>query len=129
MLHGLIWTLFCCLVSLFMGYNIHDLVENEKARKDSDIMKDAVDSISLSLACKKFPSIILGSSSSLALYDGTKSYSEIEIIQTGEHDNQLVPGPLGTKWLYLLDSFCETWPSLCPLKESSDDALTVDEFI
>ncbi|CAM8883886.1 unnamed protein product [Rhodiola kirilowii] len=109
-------------VSLFMGYNnIHDLVENEKARKDSDIMKDAVDSISLSLACKRFPSIILGSSSSLVLYDGTKSYSEIEIIQAGEGHNQLVPGP-GTKWLYP-DSFCETWPSLCALKESSDDAL------
>uniref|UniRef100_A0A7N0UCN8 DNA 3'-5' helicase n=1 Tax=Kalanchoe fedtschenkoi TaxID=63787 RepID=A0A7N0UCN8_KALFE len=104
----------CGMVSLFLGYNnIHDLVENEKAQKESDIMKDAVDSYNLSLACKRFPSITLGSSPSVVLYDGTKSLHEIESIHTGECYNQLPPGAMGMKWLYP-DDLCETWPSLYP---------------
>lgn len=111
-------------VSLFMGYNnIHDLMGDDKTMKDCDIMKDAVDSFSLSLACKRFSSITLGSSKTLVLYDGTKSYSEIESKQSGESDNQHLPGIMGTKWPYP-DGFCETWPSLGALTDSNDNEWT-----
>lgn len=56
-----------------MGYDgLHDLIENERAEKQSTMnLKDAMDSFDVSLVCKIFPSIIVGSSPRLELYDGT----------------------------------------------------------
>lgn len=58
-----------------MGYDsLPDLIENERAEKQS--AKDAMDDFDVSLVRKRFPSIILGSSPELELYDGTTNFCE-----------------------------------------------------
>ncbi|KAF5180186.1 Atp-dependent dna helicase recg [Thalictrum thalictroides] len=66
-------------VSVLMGYeSVQDLVENERAHSQhfgSDF-KDILDEFAFSLAQQRFPSIIIGSSSPILLYDEVASKSE-----------------------------------------------------
>ncbi|XP_058091749.1 ATP-dependent DNA helicase homolog RECG, chloroplastic isoform X5 [Magnolia sinica] len=57
-------------VSVLMGYcNVQDLIEHVKAGRVSDDLEGDVDDVDISLARRRFPSIILGSSSLVQLYD------------------------------------------------------------
>ncbi|XP_057970824.1 ATP-dependent DNA helicase homolog RECG, chloroplastic isoform X2 [Malania oleifera] len=89
-------------VSVLMCYNcLDELINNGRASKESDInLKEEMDDSDVSLACRRFPSIILGGSSLVELYDGATSWSEISHI-------------LATKWVDP-DSLCETWHPLYP---------------
>lgn len=60
-----------------MDYNIPDLIGNGSGEMKSKMnLKDAVDNLDISLICKRFPSISLGSAPQVDLYDGTTSNSE-----------------------------------------------------
>lgn len=61
-----------------MGYDSDDFVENERAGTQSATNhKDSMDGLEISLACKRFPSITLGSSPQVELYDETASFDEM----------------------------------------------------
>ncbi|XP_048318194.2 ATP-dependent DNA helicase homolog RECG, chloroplastic isoform X1 [Ziziphus jujuba] len=65
-------------VSVMMGYDgLHDLIENERAEKHSTTnIKAAMDNFDVSLVRKRFPSIIVGSSPRLELYDGATNFCQ-----------------------------------------------------
>lgn len=67
-----------------MGYDsLHNLIVNERAEKQSGMyVKDAVDEFDVSMACRRFPSIILSSSPRVELYDGTTSFTERMLLET-----------------------------------------------
>ncbi|XP_028776611.1 ATP-dependent DNA helicase homolog RECG, chloroplastic isoform X2 [Neltuma alba] len=66
-------------VSVVMDYDLPD--GNEKGEKKSEMnLKGEVDEVDISMVCKRFPSIILGRASQVALYDGTTSLPEITSI-------------------------------------------------
>ncbi|BFG17200.1 hypothetical protein CerSpe_034740 [Prunus speciosa] len=71
-------------VSVLMGYDsLHNLIVNERAEKQSGMyVKDAVDEFDVSMACRRFPSIILSSSPRVELYDGTTSFTERMLLET-----------------------------------------------
>ncbi|KAL6011028.1 hypothetical protein ACLOJK_001472 [Asimina triloba] len=58
-------------VSVLMGYcNVQDLIEHEKDCRESDAdLKGSEEDFDISFACRRFPSIILGSSPFVELYD------------------------------------------------------------
>ncbi|KAF3432192.1 hypothetical protein FNV43_RR26931 [Rhamnella rubrinervis] len=76
-------------VSVLMGYDsLPDLIENERVEKRS--AKDPTDNFDVSLLCKRFPSIILGSSRELELYDGTTNFCETRsLLATQSHEDFL----------------------------------------
>jgi len=64
-----------------MDHNIPDLIGNGSGEMKSKMnRKDAVDDYDISLMCRIFPSITLGSAPQVGLYDGTTTYSETNII-------------------------------------------------
>ncbi|OMO88052.1 ATP-dependent DNA helicase recG-like protein, partial [Corchorus olitorius] len=108
-------------VSVYMGYNgLDDLIKNERPDEQPDRnLKDTTDDIDLSLACKKFPSITLGSSPPVELYDETISSSRIRGLLAA----QSITYSMEEKWVDP-DGMCETWPSLCqPLSETASSIL------
>lgn len=76
-----------------------DCIENGQYNNQSNsIPSDPDDDCNVSVACKKFPSIILGSSPPVELFDGSACYSDIASFlsaKTGEN--------------FLLNSTCEEW--------------------
>ncbi|OMO60608.1 hypothetical protein CCACVL1_24017 [Corchorus capsularis] len=108
-------------VSVFMGYNgLDDLIKNERPDEQPDRnLKDTTDDIDLSLACKKFPSITLGSSPPVELYDETTSSSRIRGLLAA----QSITYSMEEKWVDP-NGMCETWPSLYqPLSETASSIL------
>ncbi|XP_065855792.1 ATP-dependent DNA helicase homolog RECG, chloroplastic isoform X1 [Euphorbia lathyris] len=73
-------------VSVIMGNSgVHDFILNGKAEKQSDWdLKDAADHFDASLARKRFPSITLGTSPHVELYDETLQASEIKSLLAPE---------------------------------------------
>lgn len=68
-------------VFALMDHNIPDLIGNRSGEMKSKMnRKDAVDDFDISLMCRIFPSITLGSAPQVGLYDGTTTYSETNII-------------------------------------------------
>lgn len=68
-----------------MDYNIPDLIGNGRGEMKSKMnLKDALDDLDISLICKRFPSITLGSAPQVDLYDGAASYSETTNISATE---------------------------------------------
>lgn len=62
-----------------MDYDLPD--GNERGEKKSEMnLNGEVDEVDISMVCKRFPSIILGSASQVDLYDGTTSFPEITSI-------------------------------------------------
>ncbi|XP_056164361.1 ATP-dependent DNA helicase homolog RECG, chloroplastic [Syzygium oleosum] len=102
---------------------IHDLVEDEWDGKNSGAnLKDEFDAL---LVCKKYPSIIIGSSPTIELYDGTTSFSPTatESCWGFPHDavdaNWGVPSRLCNTWSSLSVSLEEEKsPSQLPMEES-----------
>lgn len=104
-------------VSVLMGYGgLHDLFESDNAPKKSGTnLKDAVGDFDISLACKRFPSIILGQSPEVGLYDGTTNYPEKIGLLAGQICKDFLPSSVGAKWTNP-NSLCETWPSVVSLQ-------------
>lgn len=68
-------------VFALMDHNIPDLIGNGSCEMKSKMnRKDTVDDYDISLMCRIFPSITLGSAPQVGLYDGTTTYSETNII-------------------------------------------------
>ncbi|XP_022941702.1 ATP-dependent DNA helicase homolog RECG, chloroplastic isoform X1 [Cucurbita moschata] len=84
-------------ISVVMAHD--DCIENgQYNNRSNSIPSDPDDDCNVSVACKKFPSIILGSSPPVELFDGSACYSDIASFlsaKTGEN--------------FLLNSTCEEW--------------------
>ncbi|CBI26906.3 unnamed protein product, partial [Vitis vinifera] len=102
-------------VSVLMGYDsLHDLIENERVQKESDMnLKDEINNVDISLACRKFPSIILGNSPPVELYDENKCHSDVRSLLAAQICEEFLSSSGAEKWDGP-DRFSETWPSLCP---------------
>lgn len=93
-------------VSVFMGYNsLHDLIENEQNQNDTSIMH-GLDDFDLSMACKKFPSIHLGSSPLVELYEDEKC-------------ENVLPTSKCAKWIDP-NTLCERLSTLYPSLQAVD---------
>ncbi|KAI9387032.1 hypothetical protein POPTR_010G112500v4 [Populus trichocarpa] len=82
-------------VQALMDYDgFHDLIENETAAKQfRGNAKDDTDDFDVSLACKRFPSIVLGSSPPVELYDE----SEINSLLAAKILEGFLPNAMGVK--------------------------------
>ncbi|XP_002526020.2 ATP-dependent DNA helicase homolog RECG, chloroplastic isoform X2 [Ricinus communis] len=99
-------------VTALVDYDgFHDLIENGKAGEQSgQDLKDATDDFDVSLACKRFPSITLGSSPPVELYDETTKPLEMKTLLAAESYKEFVSDALGMKWVDS-DGFYEQWTS------------------
>ncbi|KAL6969940.1 DNA helicase [Sarracenia purpurea var. burkii] len=101
-------------VSVLMGYNdLHDLMESERDKESGMNLQDAMGDSDVSLACRRFPSIILGCSPMVELYDETSCWSGKNGLLASEICKGLLSSSVGAKWVNP-DSLWETWPSLYP---------------
>ncbi|KAI9170378.1 hypothetical protein LWI28_027048 [Acer negundo] len=100
-------------VSVLMRYDsFDDFNVKERAEKQSGMnLKDAMNDVDVPLACKLFPSIILGSSPPVELYDETHLNSDIRSLLAAQSCEEFSRNSMGEKWADL-DSACETKPSL-----------------
>uniref|UniRef100_A0A2P2LYI8 DNA 3'-5' helicase n=1 Tax=Rhizophora mucronata TaxID=61149 RepID=A0A2P2LYI8_RHIMU len=96
-----------------MGYDgFDDLIENEKVGLQfGENFKDAADDFDLSLACKRFPSIVLGSSPPVELYNDSMSCSQLKSILATEVYKGYIQDTLDLEWAGP-DIPCEKWPSV-----------------
>ncbi|KAJ4709762.1 ATP-dependent DNA helicase RecG [Melia azedarach] len=102
-------------VSVVMGYNsLNDLTKYGRAKDQSDENFKALDDFDVSLACKRFPSITLGNSPPVELYDETKGASEMRSLLAAQSYEAFVTDTIGTKWVVDSDIPSEAWPSLDP---------------
>ncbi|KAK3027653.1 LOW QUALITY PROTEIN: hypothetical protein RJ639_040616 [Escallonia herrerae] len=102
----------CSMVSVFMGHDGLHLFDNGRVPKDTDINSDdAICSFDASLACKRFPSIILGRSPGVELYDGTTNHPANSGLIAGEIFKKVLSNSIGSKCIDQ-DSLCETWSSV-----------------
>lgn len=91
-----------------MGYDsLPDLIENDRAEKQS--AKDAMDNFDASLVRKRFPSIILGSSPELELYDGTTNFCETRSLLATQSHEYFLSNSMGKEQERV--SVNETWHS------------------
>ncbi|XP_022776392.1 ATP-dependent DNA helicase homolog RECG, chloroplastic isoform X2 [Durio zibethinus] len=112
-------------VSVLMGYNgLDDLIENERPDEQSDRnLKDAANDFDLSLACKRFPSITLGSSPPVELYDETTSSSRIRDLLVAQ---RFFSNSIDEKWVDP-NGQCETWPSFYQPLSEAGSSVVVEE--
>ncbi|XP_021674594.2 ATP-dependent DNA helicase homolog RECG, chloroplastic isoform X2 [Hevea brasiliensis] len=113
---------FLSKVSVLMEYDgFNELIENEKAEKQSGSdVNDAVDDFDVSLTRKRFPSIVLGNSPPVELYDETTQHFEMKSPIPAESYKEFPSDALGEKWVDL-DDLSEHWPSsgTLPIENSS----------
>ena len=94
-----------------MDYNLPDLIGNGRGEKKSEMnQKDALDDFDISLICKRFPSITLGSAPQVDLYDETTLYSEKTGILASEDFEQCFSDSSEARWVQ--DTLSEAWSSL-----------------
>ncbi|GLT31294.1 hypothetical protein SLA2020_060400 [Shorea laevis] len=113
-------------VSVLMGYDsLDDLIENEISDKQTGSnLKDTRDDFDLSLARKRFPSIIVGSSPPVELYDETISGSEIRSsLASQRFSSNFMDG----KWVVNQNDMCEAWSSLYPSVPHASPPIEVEE--
>lgn len=98
-----------------MGYgSLHDLIENERAHKETGInLKDEINNVDISLACRRFPSIVLGNSPLVELYDENVCCSDVQSALAAQICQEFRSSSGAEKW-NSPDRLSETWPSLCP---------------
>ncbi|KAJ0962808.1 hypothetical protein J5N97_027930 [Dioscorea zingiberensis] len=98
-------TKFLNKVSALMGYNkIQDLIEQENLKRESGVdLEGTIGELDLRLACARFPSIILGDSSLVELYDEVPAQHENLSLLLPEIPNSL--GTMGTD----SNQLSETW--------------------
>lgn len=84
-------------MSVVMAHD--DFIENgQYNNQSSSIQSDSEDDYNVSVACKKFPSIILGSSPRVELFDASACYSDITSFLAAKNGEN-----------FLLTSTCEEW--------------------
>lgn len=93
-----------------MGYDsLNDLFKYGRADKD------AMDDFDISLACKRFPCITLGSSPPVGLYDETKAGgSEMKSLLADQSCEAVVSNPMDAELRVDRFGLSEAWPSLYP---------------
>lgn len=98
-----------------MGYDdIPDL--NERTEKQSAMsFKDGID-FDVSLACTRFPSIVVGSSPPVSLYDGTTDFCDMTNLLATEGYEDFLAHSIGEEQTH--NSLHETWDSLDPTVSS-----------
>ncbi|KAK7308720.1 hypothetical protein VNO77_42346 [Canavalia gladiata] len=96
-------------VFALMDYNLPDLIGNgsDKMKSKMSLKEDDLD---ISLICKRFPSITLGSAPQVDLYDGTMSYSEKENSLAAENFEHYFSDSSEVRWVQ--NTLSDTWPSL-----------------
>ncbi|KAB1205712.1 ATP-dependent DNA helicase RecG [Morella rubra] len=101
-------------VSFLMGYDgLRDLDDNGRPAKQSDLhLKDAKDEFDESLACKRFPSIALGSSPQVELYDETACWSDMSNLLATQNCEGFVSNSIAAEWVQ--ESSHEMWSSPSP---------------
>ncbi|KAE8730098.1 hypothetical protein F3Y22_tig00003041pilonHSYRG00835 [Hibiscus syriacus] len=110
-----------CRYQFLMVYNgLHDLFENERPDRN---FKDATDDFDLSLACKRFPSITLGSSPQVELYDEATSSSRIRELLAAQG---FLSNSMDKKWVDPND-LSETWPSFYQPLSETGSSVVVEE--
>ncbi|XP_058091753.1 ATP-dependent DNA helicase homolog RECG, chloroplastic isoform X9 [Magnolia sinica] len=112
-------------VSVLMGYcNVQDLIEHVKAGRVSDDLEGDVDDVDISLARRRFPSIILGSSSLVQLYDDNACQPDQMGLLLAENCGGFLLSSIGENWVEP-DKLSEAWSLLdapqSNLKSSSLD--------
>ncbi|KAK7407644.1 hypothetical protein VNO78_09621 [Psophocarpus tetragonolobus] len=98
-------------VVALMDYNLPDLIGDGSGQKKSKMSsKDALDDLDISLICKRFPSITLGSAPRVDLYDGTTSGSERMNTLATENFENFFSDSSEARWVQ--STLSEEWPSL-----------------
>lgn len=93
-----------------MDDNLPDLIGNGSGEKKSEInLKDTLDDLGISLICKRFPSITLGSAPQVDLYNGSTSYSDMPSILATDDFQQFLSDSPEARWQNILSG---AWPSL-----------------
>lgn len=92
-----------------MDYDsLHDSIDNGSAKKQTGMNhKDAMDEVDVSLACKRFPSIILGRSPKVELYNETAHCSEMSNPLAAQNCEGFVPNLVDAEWVQ--EGSSETW--------------------
>lgn len=94
-----------------MDYNLSDLIGNGVGEMKSEMsLKDALDDLDISLMCKRFPSITLGSAPRVDLCDETTSCSETTNSLATEHLEHCLSDSSEARWVQ--NTLSEEWPSL-----------------
>ncbi|KAK7310094.1 hypothetical protein RJT34_07358 [Clitoria ternatea] len=95
-----------------MDYNLRDLIGNGSGETKSQmsLKDDALDDLDISLICKRFPSITLGTAPQVNLYDGTASNVETMNILETENFEHYFSDSSETRWVQ--NNLSEAWPSL-----------------
>lgn len=99
--------------------NVDDFVDKKSA--DEKVKEDLV------LACKRFPSIILGDSRPVELYSKSKSSEESRSILKTPTENSFFPTPLHVGWLDP-DNISGTLSSFCPDLQNVDSSNLREEI-
>ncbi|KAG9450085.1 hypothetical protein H6P81_010050 [Aristolochia fimbriata] len=112
-------------VSVLMGYSsLEDLIEQERIHRDSSPdLKEMFDEFDISLACGRFPSIILGNSSIIELYN---EQSEQVDLLLGNSCKGYLPGAVGNIWTEP-NKVSETWSFLDLASSNVNASLTKEE--
>ncbi|XP_061349248.1 ATP-dependent DNA helicase homolog RECG, chloroplastic isoform X2 [Gastrolobium bilobum] len=98
-------------VFALMDYNLPDLIGNGSDEMKSEMsLKDALDDLDISLICKRFPSITLGSAPQVDLYNAAETYSETTNILATEDFEQYFSDSSEARWVQ--NTLSEGWPSL-----------------
>ncbi|KAK8470692.1 hypothetical protein PHAVU_003G032801 [Phaseolus vulgaris] len=93
-------------VVALIEYNLSDLIGNGSGEMSP---KNALDDVDMSLICKRFPSITLGSAPRVDLYDGTTSCFETMNTLATENFENCFSDSSEARWV---QSASEEWPSL-----------------
>lgn len=111
-----------------MGYSsLHGQIENERVLQGSDTnSEDEINNVDISLACRKFPSIILGNSPPVKLYEENVSSGNVKSLLVAQICEEFLSSSGAEKWNGP-DRFSETWPSLCPTLPNTNASLLKKE--
>ncbi|CAL1356151.1 unnamed protein product [Linum trigynum] len=117
-------------VQALMDYDgYRDLIGEENANKIfGRDLRNAVDDFDISFACRRFPSLVIGSSAPIELYGETTHSSVIESLLASTDHKGFIPTAMDTKWLDPVNPF-EQLPSVQNLPDlhSSNSEELLDE--
>lgn len=108
-------------VSVMLEYsNLDGLSDNERAQKQSCLdVKEGLDAFDVSFTCKRFPSIALGSSSQIELYNDSAWHSQISTYSASLPCEEFQPILTDGKWM-VPESLTEFCSPLYPTVPSVD---------
>lgn len=109
-----------------MGYgDLNDLFENESVPISSMNQKAAVGDFNFTR--KRFPSIILGQSPEVKLYDENSHITDRSDLLAGQIRKDSLPSAVSTMWGNP-DSFYEAWPSMASIQNLESLSLREDNY-